>query len=120
MKTTETLYVASREEFRRWLAEHHRQKREIWLIFYYKSTGKATLHYGEAVEEAICYGWIDSQLNRLDEERFVRRFTPRRGKSSWSRYNRARALRMLRQGKMTESGMAALPTDLLNAWQAQE
>ena len=115
MKTGETLTVTTREEWRRWLADHHQTKGEIWLVFYYKRTGKPTISYNGAVEEAICYGWIDSQQNRMDEERFVRRFSPRRKRSHWSKSNKERALRMLRAGRMAEAGMALLPDDLLAA-----
>ena len=115
MKTGETLTVMTREEWRRWLADHHQTKGEIWLVFYYKRTGKPTISYNGAVEEAICYGWIDSQQNRMDEERFVRRFSPRRKRSHWSKSNKERALRMLRAGRMAEAGMALLPDDLLAA-----
>jgi len=113
MKTGETLTVTTREEWRRWLADHHQTKVEIWLVFYYKRTGKPTISYNDAVEEAICYGWIDSQQNPMDEERFVRRFSPRRKRSHWSKSNKERALRMLRAGKMEEAGMALLPDDVL-------
>jgi uncharacterized protein YdeI (YjbR/CyaY-like superfamily) len=117
MQTGETLEVSSREEFRDWLARHHKVKSEIWLIYYYKHTGKQGLGYGESVEEAICFGWIDSQQNRMDEERFVRRFSPRRKGSHWSKYNRKRALKMLRKGMMTESGFDLLPAEIINGWE---
>jgi uncharacterized protein YdeI (YjbR/CyaY-like superfamily) len=120
MKTGETLTVFTREEFRQWLADHHRTKKEIWLVFCYKWTGKPTIPYNDAVEEAICYGWIDSQQNRMDEERFVRRFSPRRKRSHWSKYNRERALRMLRMGKMTEAGRKTLPAEVLAVWEEEE
>ncbi len=120
MKTGETLTVATRGEFRRWLADHHQSKKEIWLVFYYKWTGKPTIAYNDAVEEAICFGWIDSQQNPMDDERFARRFSPRRKGSHWSRYNRERARRMLRARKMTEEGVAALPADLVKAWKEDE
>jgi uncharacterized protein YdeI (YjbR/CyaY-like superfamily) len=119
MKTGETLTVVTREDWRRWLADHHRTKKEIWLVFPYKRTGKQTVSYDDAVDEAICYGWIDSQQNRLDEERFVLRFSPRRKRSHWSTSNRERALRMLRAGKMAEAGIALLPDDVLAAWREQ-
>jgi uncharacterized protein YdeI (YjbR/CyaY-like superfamily) len=117
MKTGETLTVATREDWRHWLADHHRIKKEIWLVFPYKRTGKQTVSYDDAVEEAICYGWVDSQQNRMDEERFVLRFSPRRKRSHWSQSNKDRALRMLRAGKMVEAGMAVLPQDVLAEWQ---
>jgi uncharacterized protein YdeI (YjbR/CyaY-like superfamily) len=119
MKTGETLTVVTREEFRQWLADHHKTKVEIWLVFYYKRTGKPTILYNDAVEEAICYGWIDSQQNQMDEERFVRRFSPRRKRSQWSRYNRERALRMLRTGKMTQAGLKTLPAEMLAVWEEE-
>ncbi len=119
MRTGETLAVGTGDEFRQWLAENHRTKREIWLVFYYKRTGKPTIPYNNAVEEAICYGWIDSQQNRMDEERFVRRFSPRRERSHWSEYNRGRALRMLQMGKMTEAGLKTLPAKLLAGWEEE-
>ena len=120
MKTGETLAVVTREEFRPWLADRHKTKAEIWLVFYYKRTGKPTIPYNDAVEEAICYGWINSQQNRMDEERFVRRFSPRRKRSQWSRYNRERALRMLRMEKITEAGLNTLPAELLAVWEEEE
>ena len=120
MKTGETLTVVTREGFRQWLEKHHDSKKEIWLVFSYKRTGKPTMAYNDAVEEAICYGWIDGQLKSLDDARFVRRFSPRRKRSHWSRSNKERALRMLRAGKMTEVGMRALPTDVVAMWKAGE
>ena len=120
MKTGETLTVVTRQEFGKWLADHHETKKEIWLVFYYKRTGKPTIPYAAAVEEAICYGWIDSQQNRMDHERFVRRFSPRRKRSHWSKYNKERALKMLRAGKMTQAGVEVLPNDVLAAWQEQQ
>jgi uncharacterized protein YdeI (YjbR/CyaY-like superfamily) len=116
----ETLYAASREDFRKWLAEHHQSKQEIWLVFYRKSSGKPTIPYDDAVEKAICYGWIDSQQKPIDAERLARRFTPRRKQSEWSKYNKARALKMLREGRMTRAGMAVLPTEVLRRWNEQK
>jgi uncharacterized protein YdeI (YjbR/CyaY-like superfamily) len=116
MEIGKTLNVTSREEWRRWLVGHHRNREEIWLVFWKKDSGKPSLSYNEAVEEAICFGWIDSQIRSIDEQRFARRFTPRRKGSGWSRYNRARALRMLQQGRMTEAGRILLPEDVARGW----
>jgi uncharacterized protein YdeI (YjbR/CyaY-like superfamily) len=113
VKTRETLTVVTREEWRSWLAEHHQGKTEIWLVFFRKQTGKPTIAYNDAVEVAICFGWIDSQQRRLDEERYAIRFTPRRPRSHWSESNKERAARLLRSGEMTPAGMATLPDDLL-------
>jgi uncharacterized protein YdeI (YjbR/CyaY-like superfamily) len=117
METGETLEVASRKEFRDWLACYHMVKSEIWLIYYYGHTGKQRLGYGESVEEAICFGWIDSQHNKMDVERFVRRFSPRRRGSRWSQHNRKRALKMLREGLMTEAGFELLPGEVIQEWE---
>jgi len=120
MKTGETLEVSSREEFRDWLARHHKDESEIWLIYYYKHTGEQRVSYNDSVEEAICFGWIDSQQNKMDEERFVRRFSRRRKGSHWSESNKERALRMLYEGKMTESGLELLPEDILREWESKD
>ena len=112
MKVGETLTVVTREQWRSWLAEHHRTKPEIWLVFFRKATGRPTITYNDAVETAICFGWIDSQQRRLDEERYTIRFTRRRARSHWSESNRERARRMLRSGEMTPAGLAALPADV--------
>ncbi len=114
MKLGETLTVVTREQWRDWLAEHHQSKSDIWLVFFRKGIGKPTISYNDAVEVAICYGWIDSQGRRLDEERYATRFTPRRARSHWSESNRERARRMLRSGEMAPAGLAALPDDIMS------
>ena len=113
MRIGETLSVTSRNKWRRWLAKHHKDTKEVWLALYKKSSGKSTITYDEAVEEALCYGWIDVQTKRIDEERYGLRFTPRRRGSKWSRYNKARGLKMLLAGRMTQAGKALLPNDVL-------
>jgi uncharacterized protein YdeI (YjbR/CyaY-like superfamily) len=116
MEFGETFSTTSREEWRQWLAEHHGLKAEIWLVFYKKGSGKPSLPYEEAVEEAVCYGWIDSLVKSIDEERYARRFSPRRPGGEWSAYNMRRALKMLRAGKMAPAGEALLPPEVLEAW----
>jgi len=120
MDVGETLVTNSREEWRQWLAENHGRKAEIWLVFYNKASGKLSLGYEEAVEEAVCYGWIDSLVRSLGEERYARRFSPRRPGSRWSAYNMRRALKMLRAGKMTREGEALLPPEVWEAWGERE
>jgi uncharacterized protein YdeI (YjbR/CyaY-like superfamily) len=112
MEIGETLYVTTREAFRAWLKANHRSKREIWLVLYRKATGKPSLPYVEAVEEAICFGWIDGYEKSMDEERYALRFSPRRAKSNWTETNKERALRMIAEGRMTKSGFATLPEDV--------
>lgn len=108
MEIGKTLYVASRKAWRAWLAGHYKSSREIWLIYYKKASGKPSLDYGAAVEEALCYGWIDSITKSLDKDRYVQRFTPRRSKSALSASNAERLDRLVAQKKMTRAGLAAV------------
>lgn len=112
MEVGETLLVTTREEWRDWLAQHHDSYREIWLIYYKKTSGKTGISYEEAVEEALCFGWIDGAIKGIDKETYAGRFTPRRAKSPWSDSNRERVARLLTDGRMTEAGLAVLPSDL--------
>ena len=112
MNIGETLLVHNGGEWRAWLAQHHRVTQEIWLIYYKQSSGKTGISYEESVEEALCFGWIDGAIKGIDADTYAGRFTPRRAKSSWSESNRARVVRLLREGRMTEAGLAALPGDL--------
>jgi uncharacterized protein YdeI (YjbR/CyaY-like superfamily) len=100
-----TLYVSSRNEWRNWLKENHKREREIWLLYYKKHTGKPRVPYEDAVEEAICYGWIDTTIRRIDEEKYAQKFTPRKFRSKWNRRNIERAEKMIREGKMTKAGL---------------
>ena len=111
MEIDETLYVANREGFRKWLEENHKSKKEIWLIQYKKATKKPSINYVEAVEEALCFGWIDSTEKSMDAERYATRFSPRRLKSNWTEANKERARRLIAEGRMTEAGLASLPED---------
>lgn len=107
-KTTRQLYLKDRDAWRAWLEKHHGTEKEIWLIYYKKHTGKARIPYDDAVEEALCFGWIDSTVKRLDDERYMQKYTPRKGKSMWSKLNKQRALNMIREGRMTEAGLAKI------------
>jgi uncharacterized protein YdeI (YjbR/CyaY-like superfamily) len=108
MKLGRTLYLTSRKEWRRWLARHHRSASEIWLVFYRQNSGKPRIPYNDAVEEALCYGWIDSIVKKMDDRRFAQRFSPRRPGSSLSEANRERIRRLRLVGKMTRAGLAAV------------
>lgn len=107
-----TLYARNRKQWRDWLSKNHDKEKEIWLVYYRKLSGKPTVTYDESVEEALCFGWIDSIEKGLDSERFAGRFTPRKPKSNWSPSNRERARRLIAQGFMTPSGRKVLPEDL--------
>jgi len=102
----ETLYITDRKKWRIWLRKNHKTKNEIWLIYYKKHTGKARIPYDDAVEEALCYGWIDSTVKRIDSSKYAQKFTPRREKSNWSDHNLSRAKMLIKKGKMTKIGLA--------------
>ncbi|MEW6403595.1 MAG: hypothetical protein AB1649_17505 [Chloroflexota bacterium] len=112
MEIGETIYVTTRDEFRKWLEKNHKAKREIWLIRYKKASKKPTIDYVEAVEEGLCFGWIDGLEKSMDAERYALRFSPRRPKSNWTETNKERARRMIAAGKMTDAGRATLPEDV--------
>jgi uncharacterized protein YdeI (YjbR/CyaY-like superfamily) len=103
-----TLHVVEREEWRAWLKANGGKEKEIWLVFYKKHTGRPRLAYDDAVEEALCFGWIDSIIKPLDEETYARRFTPRQRGSKWSELNIARAKKMIATGAMTAAGLALI------------
>ena len=103
-----TVYLSDRESWRAWLAEHHDSETDVWLIFYRKETGKPRIPYNDAVEEALCYGWIDSTVRGIDEERFAQRFSKRRKKSSLSQMNKERIRNLIAQSKMTKAGLDAV------------
>ncbi len=98
----------SRRAWRAWLESHHETAAEVWLVFYKRGAGKPTLSYGDAVEEAICFGWIDGVRRSLDGERYMHRFSPRRPDSRWSAANRDRAERMTAAGWMAPAGRKAI------------
>ena len=106
MEMRKTLYVTSREEWRAWLTKHYQSETEVWLIFYKKHTGRPRISYDHAVEEALCFGWIDSIVKRMDDEKFAQKFTPRRDGSRWSALNKRRLHKLIREGRMTEAGLA--------------
>ncbi|MHC4995307.1 MAG: YdeI/OmpD-associated family protein [Planctomycetota bacterium] len=111
--------MTERSEWRAWLKKHGGSSREVWLIFDKKHTGRAALDYGESVEEALCFGWIDGLLRRIDDERYARKFTPRRDTSEWSAINKERAERMMAEGRMTDAGLAKVEAAKASgAWEA--
>jgi uncharacterized protein YdeI (YjbR/CyaY-like superfamily) len=112
MEIGETLYVTDRDSFRKWLIENHQKKKEIWLVQYKKAAKKPSIKYVEAVEEALCFGWIDNIEKSIDAERYALRFSPRRQKSNWTNTNKDRARKMIAEGRMTPAGRATLPADV--------
>ena len=114
MEITETLYVTDRDEWRSWLAKNHRTAKEIWLIYYNKKSGKSRIPYNDAVEEALCYGWIDSIVKKYDDERAAQRFTPRRKNSRLSELNKERIRRLIEVKKMTPAGLESIAHHMEN------
>ena len=104
------VYLTTREGFRNWLEKHHQSESEIWLVLFKEVAGKQTLTYAEAVEEALCFDWVDSQMKTIDDEKFVQRFSPRKPGSNWTEKNRVRPQKMLAEGKMTPAGLESLPS----------
>ena len=103
MIITKTLYVKHRDQWRAWLQKHHASKREIWLVYYKKESGKQRIPYNDAVEEALCVGWIDSVVKPFDGDFRAHRFTPRKKGSVWSEPNKRRVRRLAREGRMAEA-----------------
>lgn len=105
MAEFEHIYIKSSAEWRDWLDENHHNTDGIWLIYYKKHTGRPRVPYEEAVEEALCFGWIDSTIKRIDEDTYMQKFTPRKPESNWSESNKKRVKKMIQEGKMQKSGL---------------
>lgn len=103
-----SIHPLTRAEWRAWLEAHHTQTTGIWLIIYKKATGKPRIEYEESVEEALCFGWIDSVANKLDDERSMQWFAPRKSGSGWSRPNKERIERLIQAGLMRPAGLAKI------------
>ena len=125
MEITKTLYVTDPTEWRKWLEANYKTEREIWLIYYKKHTGKPRIEYNDAVEQALCFGWIDSNLKKLDEDRSAQRFSPRKPKGGYSQANIERLRYLATQGMVVDEVLASLgdilerefifPPDILEA-----
>jgi uncharacterized protein YdeI (YjbR/CyaY-like superfamily) len=109
MKTQRSF--ANRATWRAWLEKNHARADELWLVYYKKGTGKTGVDYVASVEEALCFGWIDGLKKRIDAERYMHRFTPRRPGSRWSAINIARVERLRAAGRMTRAGLAVFEPD---------
>lgn len=100
-----TFFAPDREAWHAWLKVHAAEERAVWLLFFNKGTGRPCIQLAEAVEEALCFGWIDGKLRGVDAARHVLRFSPRKPRSNWSASNKARAQELIAQGRMTPAGM---------------
>jgi len=110
-RTLKTFDAATLEEWRTWLAEHHASESEVWLVFFKRDTGHAWISYEDAICEALCFGWIDSLVKRLDDARYARKFTPRKPDSKWSTVNRNRYAHLEAGGRLMPAGLSRRPTD---------
>lgn len=103
-----SVHPLTRQEWRAWLEANHQRREGVWFISYKKATGKPQVSYNEAVEEALCFGWIDSKPNKLDEERSQLWFAPRKPKTGWSKLNKERVERLIAAGQMAPAGLAKI------------
>ncbi len=103
-----SLYCKTPQEWRSWLHYNHDKETGVWLVFFKKGTGKLSVDYEAAVEEALCFGWIDSIIKKIDELKFARKFTPRKDSSKWSAINKKRVERLMKSGRMTQAGLSKI------------
>ena len=101
------IYLTNLKEWRNWLEKNHSTSDEIWLIYYKKVSGKPRISYNDAVEEALCFGWIDGKIRRINEDYYIQRFTPRRPGSRWSKYNIDRVQKLIKECRMQPEGLEA-------------
>lgn len=107
-KDYETRLFADQAAWRRWLHQHHADVPGLWMQFAKKASGLMSVNYAEALEVALCYGWIDGQVQKFDESTYLQKFTPRGKRSMWSKVNREKALRLIESGEMQAAGLAAI------------
>jgi uncharacterized protein YdeI (YjbR/CyaY-like superfamily) len=106
-----TLDAKTSEQWRKWLAGHHGSESEVWLVFHKRHTGRVSMAYEDAVAEALCFGWVDSLIKRLDDARYARKFTPRKPDSKWSSANRQRYARLKAGGRLMPAGLNRAPNN---------
>jgi uncharacterized protein YdeI (YjbR/CyaY-like superfamily) len=124
------LHAKNRREWRSWLRKHYKTAKDIWLVYYKKGSGKPRIEYNDAVEEALCFGWIDSTVRTIDAERYAQRFSPRKPRSSYSQANKERLRKLIKQRKVAKDVLATLgnaqekqfriPPDILKAIRANK
>lgn len=105
-----TFFAKTRQAWHKWLAGHHDSESEVWLVFYKPHAAAASIAYSDALDEALCFGWVDSLVKRLDDDRYARKFTPRKANSRWSQINRKRYAALKASGRLQPGGIARAPT----------
>ncbi len=108
MEITKTLYVINSKDWRTWLKANYKKEKEIWLIYYKKDSGKPRIPYNDAVEEALCFGWIDSTTKRIDDKKFAQKFSPRNPKSGYSQANKERLRILVKKKKVIKKVLNSL------------
>jgi uncharacterized protein YdeI (YjbR/CyaY-like superfamily) len=116
MKTSKTIYVIDRKAWRVWLAEHYDKEKEVWLVYPKKASGKLRVPYNDAVEETLCFGWIDSTVRRIDENSYAQRFSPRNPKTEYSQANKERLRELVRHGMVIQSVQTTIADVLKEAF----
>ena len=111
MKITKTLTVKNSAEWRAWLAANHDKEQEVWLVYFKAASGQTGIDYETSVEEALCYGWVDSIIQKIDEEKYAHKFNPRRPGSFWSASNKKRMEKLITEERMTPVGLAKYNPD---------
>ena len=106
-----TFIAQTAKQWRKWLEKHHDSESEVWLIFHKLHTGVASIAYTDALDEALCFGWVDSLVKRLDDSRYARKFTPRKADSRWSTINRKRYAVLKASGRLQPAGINRAPAD---------
>jgi uncharacterized protein YdeI (YjbR/CyaY-like superfamily) len=112
MEITTSFTPSNLADWRYWLSKNHNREREVWLVYFKPGSGRTNIDYENSVEEALCFGWIDSIIQKIDEEKYARKFNPRRMESKWSETNKRRVLKVIHEGRMTEAGMARVTFDV--------
>jgi len=112
MKITKSCTARNQRDWRKWLEKNHNRESEVWLVYFKPASGKFNLDYESSVEEALCFGWIDSIIQKIDENTYARKFNPRRLNSQWSETNKRRVLKVIRDGRMMEAGLAKVTFDV--------
>jgi uncharacterized protein YdeI (YjbR/CyaY-like superfamily) len=119
MKMSQTFTAPDRASWREWLSDHGPSETEIWLVYYKAGTGKITISYEESLEEALCFGWVDSLIQKIDEQKYARKFTPRKPGSKWSELNKHLVAKLIKEGRMTETGLVKVDFPLEEAASAR-
>jgi uncharacterized protein YdeI (YjbR/CyaY-like superfamily) len=116
MEVNEALHFDNGKQWHNWLSKQHATASEAWLIHYKKHINKNGISYDDALEEALCFGWIDGKMQGIDEEKYMVRYSPRKVRSVWSKLNKERALKLIESGKMTDAGMAKIEAAKKNGY----